>query len=63
MHGFDAGGDDSCTPKRLEPAYRSGDSFDGSMVLPGDVVEVFALTRVMAAVMAPLLSIVIFSGT
>ena len=45
VHGFDSGDDDSCTPKRLESEYRPGDSFDGSMVLLDDVVEVFALTH------------------
>ena len=45
VHCFDSGDDDSCTPKRLKSEYRLGDSFDGSMVLPGDVVEVFALTH------------------
>ena len=41
VHGFDSGDGDACTRKRLESAYRQGDSFDGSMVLLDDVVEVF----------------------
>ena len=45
MPGFDPGDDNSRAPKRLEPEHRSGDSFDGSVVLPGDVVEVFVLTH------------------
>jgi hypothetical protein len=45
VHGFDSGDDDSCTPKRLESEYRSGDSFDGPVVLLDDVVEVFAFTH------------------
>lgn len=64
----------SCTPKRLESEHDAGDSFDGSMVLLDDVVEVFALTHqdideginldtFYGCCVAPLLSIVIFSGT
>jgi hypothetical protein len=35
MHYFDAGQDDAGTTKILEAQHRSGDAFDGPMVLVG----------------------------
>lgn len=67
-------GQSSCTPKRLEFESRSSDSFDGSMVFLDDDVAVSALTHqdidegigldiFDGCCVAPLLLMVIFSGT
>jgi len=39
------GDDDPDTPECLESEHRSVNSFDGAMVLPGDVAEVLAFTH------------------
>ena len=45
MHRLDSGDKDSSTPKRSESEHRLGDSFDSSVVLLNDVVEVFVLAH------------------
>ena len=45
VHCLDTSNEDSSTPKRLESRHRLGDSFDTPVVLPGDVVQVFALSH------------------
>jgi hypothetical protein len=45
VHGLNTRNDDSGTSKRLEPQHRSGDSFDGPVILLDDVVQVFVLTH------------------
>ena len=73
MHSLDTSNEDSSTPKRLESEHRLGDSFNSPVVLLDDIVEVFVLAHqdvytgisldtFVAAVLAPLLSMVIFSG-
>jgi hypothetical protein len=73
VHEFDAGKCRRGRTKGLEPQHRPYQPLDGSMILFDDVVEVFDLADLdaclsfgmwlsIAAVLAPLLSIVIFSG-
>lgn len=45
VHCLDPSNKDSSTPKRLESEHRMSDSFDGSVVLLDDVVEVFVLAH------------------
>jgi hypothetical protein len=40
MHHFDAGQDDAGATKILEAQHRSGDAFDGPMVLLDHVIQV-----------------------
>jgi len=40
MHYFDAGQDDAGATKILEAQHRSGDAFDGPMVLLDHVIQV-----------------------
>ena len=45
MHRLDSGDEDPSTPKRFESEHRACDSYDGSVVLLDDVVEVFVLAH------------------
>ena len=45
MHHFDAGQDDAGTTKIFEAKHRSGDAFDGPMVLLDHVIQVLDLTN------------------
>lgn len=45
VHRLDSGDKNSSTPKRFESEHRLGDSFDSSVVLLNDVVEVFVLAH------------------
>jgi hypothetical protein len=43
VHRSDAGNEDACAAKDLEPEHRSYDSFDSPMILLDDIVEILAL--------------------
>jgi hypothetical protein len=45
VQGLDSSDEDSSTPKRLESEHRLGDSFDCSVALLDDVVEVLVLAH------------------
>jgi hypothetical protein len=45
MHYFDTGQDDAGATKILEAEHRSGDAFDGPMILLDHVIQVLDLTN------------------
>jgi hypothetical protein len=45
MHYFDTGQDNAGATKILEAVHRSGDAFDGSMILLDHVIQVLDLTN------------------
>jgi hypothetical protein len=67
VHDLDPGECHGGGPEGFEPKHRSRLSLDGPVILLNDVVEVFDLAHLdaglgLGAVLAPLLSIVTFSG-
>src|SRR5450631_4801966 len=45
VHRLNAGDEDACAAKDLEPQHRSNDPFDSAMILLDDIVEVLALAQ------------------
>ena len=43
VHRLNAGDEDACAAKDLEPEHRPYDSFDSPMILLDDIVQILAL--------------------